>query len=261
MGIIKNIANNKNTKYKLIWFCFFIVIWESVVMLEVVSPLLMPSIPTIMAVLIKGVMEGDLLIQLYQSISMVILGLLISTFVAIIMAYLDYYYVLFRSLFELLSSMLHPLPGVALLPIIILWVGIGQTAVFVIIIHAVIWSLYINIKTGFNKIEPSLIEVAGNNGATQLQTFYYVLLPNSLHMIITGLQIGWSRGWRALISAEMIFGAISSVGGIGWYMYERRAFMDTAGMFAGIFLVVFVGVLVEQLLFNYWLPYMYKRYL
>jgi NitT/TauT family transport system permease protein len=74
------------------------------------------------------------------------------------------------------------------------------------------------------------------------------------------LKIGWSRGFRALISAEMIIGAISSIGGIGWYMYERRSFMDTTGMYAGIFLVVIVGILIEEVLFNHVLLRYFGKY-
>ncbi len=61
----------------------------------------------------------------------------------------------------------------------------------------------------------------------------------------TGVHIGWARGWRGLISAEMIFGSISQIGGLGWYMYQRRAFMDTAGMYAGIIFVMLIGLIVE----------------
>lgn len=249
MGITK--FSEKKQFIKCIWFVAIIIVWEFIVSMKWVNPLLMPSLRTVLKALFAGLWDGSLFLQLQQSITMVVGGLLIGTITALIMVYLDYFYLPFQSLFELLSSMLHPLPGIALLPIVILWTGIGKTTVLMIIIHAVLWSLYLNIKMGFAAVDPPLIEAAKNNGAGNLQLFRYVLLPCSIREIMGGIQIGWSRGWRALISAEMIFGAISSVGGLGWYIYERRAFMDTAGMFAGIILVILVGLVVEHFVFTY----------
>lgn len=248
MGILKFKAS---IIYKVIWALLLIGLWEILTEFKIINPLLLPSLSAVFNAIVKGVREGALIIQLLESISLVVVCVLAGILLSILMAYLDYFYIPFRSLFELLSSMLHPLPGIALLPIVILWMGIGVKAVLIIILHAVLWSLYLNVKSGFNKVQREYIEVAGNNGATNLQLLRYVLLPNSLTALLTGTRIGWARGWRALIGAEMLFGAISSVGGIGWFLYERRAFMDTPGLFAGIVLVIIVGLFVEQVIFSY----------
>lgn len=243
---------------KTFWLLLGLSIWSASVRLELVSPLQIPSIGVVLRRTFLGILDGTLLIQLLQSVSFVFLGLLLGLVLAYLMAVLAYYSHWLRSLFDVYASVLHPLPGVALLPIIILWFGIGGMAVFAVILHAVIWSQYLTIKDGFNKVDPAYIEAAGTNGANKWQLVIYVLTPLSVNAILLSLQIGWSRGWRALISAEMIFGAISSVGGIGWYMYERRSFMDTPGMFAGILLVVLVGIMMEQLVFNRWLGRLYQ---
>ena len=77
-----------------------------------------------------------------------------------------------------------------------------------------------------------------------------IRLRASLGYLISGLRIGWARGWRAFISAEMVFGAVGAKGGIGWYILTQRTFMNTAGLFAGIILVIFIGMLVEDGLFS-----------
>ena len=64
------------------------------------------------------------------------------------------------------------------------------------------------------------------------------------------MKIGWARAWRALISAEMVFGAVGSKGGIGWYLLNQRTFMDTSGLFAGIILVILIGIFVEDVVFG-----------
>ncbi len=226
-------------------------LWETIARLEVVEPLLLPAFSRVAVRVFEGIVQGELLLQVGQSIVMVVAGLMVSMCLGTLMVYLDYNYPVIRDLLEVLASLFHPLPGIALLPIIMIWAGIGPDAVFIVIIHAVLWSYYLNLKTGFAMIDKSLIEAAGNNGASKMQLFRYVLLPGSVESVKTGIRVGWSRGWRGLISAEMIFGAISSIGGIGWYMYERRAFGDVVGTYAGILLVAAIGVVVEQVLFKH----------
>lgn len=244
----------KMSQLKWCWIVSFLVLWELMVQTKQVDPLLMPSLKDIAQSLLYGVTEGDLLYQLAQSIIMILLALILSLVLALLFAYLDYFYTLWKALFEILSAMLDPLPGLALLPLVILWVGIGSKAVFVIIVHGMLWSMYLNIKQGFASVSQELLDISKNAGAGRWQTFFYVLLPSSGSALRTGILIGWSRGWRSLISAEMIFGAISSIGGIGWYIYERRSFMDTKGVYAGVFCIVLIGILVEKVFFGRFAP-------
>lgn len=237
---------------KIIWVSAGIILWEITVRLGRVSHQIMPSVMTIVQRMISGLIDGTLLLQLLQSIAYVIAGVVVGLVFALVMAILGYFNHWLANLFDVYASILHPLPGIALLPIVILWFGIGGLAAYAIILHAVVWSQYLTLRDGLGQVDQSYIEVAGSNGATKAQLVTHVLLPLSRHALILSLQMGWSKGWRALISAEMVFGAISSLGGIGWYMYERRAFMDTPGMYSGILLVIIVGVLMEDLVFNRW---------
>jgi len=259
MGLKNQSGKISQPILKSLWLIMGLVLWETIVRLQWVNPLLMPSLTKIIKKLIDEILHGNLLIQAFQSVMLIFLALLLGLLVALIMSYLDYFSEIFRSLFEWLASALNPLPGVAILPIVIMWTGVGLKAVFAIIMHGVVWSLYLNIKTGFNEVDDAYIEVAKNHGASHWQMFHYVLLPNSIQATVTGLRIGWSRGWRALISAEMIFGAISTIGGVGWYLYEKRSFMDSAGMYAGVVLVIFIGIMVETFIFDRWLVNLYDK--
>jgi NitT/TauT family transport system permease protein len=78
----------------------------------------------------------------------------------------------------------------------------------------------------------------------------HVVLPAVFPSFLTGVRTGWARSWRALIAAEMVFGAAGFFGGIGWYIFERRVYMDTAGLYAGLALVMAAGVLFDALLFG-----------
>lgn len=240
-------------RQQLVWMAILIVLWELVARTQVFNPQLLPAFSQVMIRMVKALLRGELILQLIQSLGFVIAGVGLGLVISFLMAVCAYYSRWMRSLTDLMCGLLHPLPGVALLPVVILWSGVGGQAVFTVILHAVVWSQYLSLLSGFDHVDEAYIEAAQNNGASGWQLIRHVLVPMSYPAILNGLKVGWSRGWRALISAEMIFGAISSIGGIGWFMYERRAFMDTTGLFAGIVLVAIVGVLVEGLLFGHFL--------
>ncbi len=236
-----------NDKFiKIFWLAVLIGLWEIIPWAGWISPLVLPRFSVVLRALFVGLIEGELILQLGQSLLIIVVGLAFGCLLGLVLSYFGYFHPMMNGLLEVLSSIMHPLPGIALLPVIVLWFGVGFDAVFMVILHAVIWSFYLNMRLGYEMIPVSLKEAARNNGASNWQLFIHVLLPGAKETIYTGLRIGWSRGWRGLISAEMIFGAISSLGGIGWFMFERRAFGDTVGTYTGILLVALVGVIVEQ---------------
>jgi NitT/TauT family transport system permease protein len=136
------------------------------------------------------------------------------------------------------------------LPLIILWAGTGTTAVLVIIVHSVVWPLTTNLYAGFRSVPAHLYDVVRNYRLSTLELVRHLLLPSAFPFLLAGLRIGWARAWRALIAAEMVFGAVGARGGIGWFIFQRRVFMDTTGLFAGIVSVMLIGVIVEELVFE-----------
>ena len=151
---------------------------------------------------------------------------------------------------ETLVSIAHPLPGIALLPLIILWFGAGEISIIFIIVHSVVWPLVLNLLAGFKAIPKIYKQVGNNYGLNSLKIIRYIMLPASLPYFLTGMRISWARAWRALISAEMIFGAAGGKGGLGWFIFKNRVFMDTTGIFAGLIIIVVIGMLVEDLIFE-----------
>ncbi len=253
---MKQAITDKQIKY--IWLTMLALAWELITRSGLVSTMLLPPLSEVILGLGRALFETNLLLSYLQSMAMILLGLIISQSLVLLMVYLGYNYRSFGNLFDLLASILHPLPGLALLPVIMIWFGIGKESVMVVLIHAALWPMYLSLKKGFDEIDSALIEAAHNNGASKWQLYRYVLLTCSFRDSMTGLKIGFARSWRGLISAEMIFGAISAIGGIGWYMFERRVFMDTVGTYSAIVLVVITGIVVESLVFNRLLDQWYK---
>ena len=124
-----------------------------------------------------------------------------------------------------------------------------MTTVF-IIVHSVIWPVSRSIIDGFRSTPEVYIEHGQNMGLSMIRLIMDIYLPASLPSILSGLKVGWARAWRALISAEMIFGVSGAVGGLGWFIYVKRYQMDTAGTFAALVVIMIIGILIEHLLFN-----------
>jgi NitT/TauT family transport system permease protein len=95
------------------------------------------------------------------------------------------------------------------------------------------------------------MDLGKNLSMSDWKVLFEIKLPASMGYIISGMKIGWARGWRAFISAEMVFGSIGGKGGIGWYIFNQRNFMDTPGIFAGILVVIIIGIIVENGIFGW----------
>lgn len=240
----------KKYVHRFIWFAILIVIWEVTYYSNQYAKQIFPSVEQILRSIVDDFAQGDLLMQIGFSLLIILKGLAIGIVLAIILSFLDYFYTYFSNLLDTLISILHPLPGIALLPLVILWFGIGEKAILIIIIHSVLWPMTINIKTGFKAVDKTYIELGKNLGINMFQLFYYVLMPLSFIHVLTSLKIGWSRAWRGLISAEMVFGAIGPFGGLGWFIFQKRVFMDTAGMYGGLVIIIIIGVLMEDFVFG-----------
>jgi NitT/TauT family transport system permease protein len=153
-------------------------------------------------------------------------------------------------LLETLTAMFHPLPSIALLPIAMLWFGLGDPGVIFVLVHAVLWSVALNTHAGFKAVSPTLRMVGRNYGLSPAGYIARILIPGAFPSILTGLKIGWAFAWRTLIAAELIFGVSSSSGGIGWFIYEHKNELLIPEVFAGLLTVILFGLLVENLIFK-----------
>ena len=226
------------------------VLWEASARFSGISPIILPSLLDIFREFYTGIHTGVLLAGALRSLEMIISGLGIGIVLALLAAALAYNFRLIAHALDLATAVAHPIPGIALLPLVILWFGTGSQAVIWIIVHSVLWPLVINIRTGFNNTPEHLIMVGRNYALSRRQFLIHILLPGSLPFVVSGLKIAWSRAWRAVISAEMVFGAMGGRGGLGWYLFSKRVFMDSAGMFSGILMLIIIGILFERLIFT-----------
>lgn len=237
-------------KQRLFWLFILAFCWQFIAWSGYFSELIFPGLDQILISLGESLKDGILIKQLFFSLTIIAQGLILSIIIALILSITAYFSKSFASLLDTITALAHPLPGIALMPLILIWFGSGKNAILLVIIHSVLWPLILNISTGFNSIPEVYSLIAKNYRLNKLEFMFKILIPASMPYFISALKIAWARSWRALISAEMLFGAINSLGGIGWFIFQKRVFFDLPGVFAGIIVIVIVGVVVEDFIFN-----------
>ncbi|WP_455873331.1 ABC transporter permease [Rhizobium yanglingense] len=232
----------------LILICLAL-LWELAARLQG-NELLLPSFTASIKALVEDISSGIIPSRAMNSLDVLIKGYAAGVVLAFVLTSLAVSTRIGRDLLSTLTSMLNPLPPIALLPLALLWFGLGQGSLVFVLIHSVLWPLALNMYTGFTSV-PETLRMAGRNyGLRGLRYVLLILVPAALPSIIAGLKIGWAFAWRTLIAAELVFGASSGKGGLGWYIFQNRNELYTDRVFAGLIMVILLGLLVENVLFR-----------
>lgn len=223
---------------------------ETMARLRLLSPLMVPAPSTVFSFLIKDTFSGDLLKHSATSLGLLVFGLVFAIGLALVLAFVGNHIRLIDDLMDGLCALLSPIPSAAVLPLMIIWFGIGTQASLAVLVHAVLWPYYQTIRQGMKNQPKIYNQVAEAYGIKGLMKFIHIDLFAILATALDGLRGAWGRAWRALITTEMIFGAIGKSGGIGWYILKSRVFMDTPRLYTGILVVVLIGLLTERVVFD-----------
>ena len=214
------------------------------------NDLLWPTFTATLRALAEGLGSGELLVKAAVSLRTLLEGYALGVLAAFAFTALATASRWGRDLLGTLTAMFNPLPAIALLPLALLWFGLGQASLLFVLVHAVLWPLALNTYAGFQGVPDSLRMTGRNYGLEGLAYVGQILVPAALPAILSGLKIGWAFAWRTLIAAELVFGASSGKGGLGWFIYESKNQLDIPSVFAGLFTVIIIGLLVENLIFR-----------
>lgn len=226
-------------------------LWEAWTRLFAVSPLLFPPASTVLRAFGGAVGSGELPGYAGQSLKILLAGMAVGAGIALVLTTLAVTTRLGAEVLQTLTSMFNPLPAIALMPLALLWFGLGPRALIFVVIHSVLWPMSLNTYTGFVTVPSTLRRVGENFGLAGWRLVAGILLPAAFPYILSGVKIGWAFAWRTIIAAEMVFGVAGSQGGLGWFIYQNRFEMNTDLVFAGLLTVILIGLLVENLLFRW----------
>jgi len=214
------------------------------------NDLLLPGAWQTAQAFVEGVRSGELVGYVTVSMAVLTQGFVLGVGASFLLTWLAVSSRLGRELIDTLTSMFNPLPAIALLPLALLWFGLGKGSLLMVLVHSVVWPLTLNASAGFRAV-PETLRMAGRNyGLGGLRMVLQILIPAALPSILSGLKIGWAFAWRTLIAAELVFGSTSGQGGLGWYIFQSRNELFTDKVFAGLATVILIGLAIEHFVFQ-----------
>jgi NitT/TauT family transport system permease protein len=214
------------------------------------NPLMVPAFSAMAAALWDATVRGPLLARTLTTLRVLLIGYTAGIALAAVCTTLAVSTRLGTHLLSTFTAMFNPLPAIALLPLALLWFGLGIPSLVFVIVHSVLWAVALNTHTGFLAVPETQRLVGQNYGLRGVRYVIQILIPAALPSILAGLKIGWAFAWRTLIAAELVFGVSSRSGGLGWFIYEHRNQLETASVFAGLTTVILIGLLVESVVFR-----------
>jgi NitT/TauT family transport system permease protein len=214
------------------------------------NPLLFPTFLATLAALWRGILSGDIPRAGLYTLTLLLKGYFVGLAVAALLTAFASVSRIGADLLETLTAMFNPLPSIALLPLALIWFGLGDNSVIFVLVHAVLWAVALNTFTGFKTLSPTLKMVGQNYGLSSVGYIVRILIPGAFPSILTGLKVGWAFAWRTLIAAELVFGVSSGSGGLGWYIFERKNQLFIPEVFAGLLTVILFGLFVENVIFR-----------
>ncbi len=214
------------------------------------NDLLLPTFMQVAKAFFTDLASGELIDKTALSLGLLLKGYALGIVAAFVLTALAISSRIGRDLLSTLTAMFNPLPAIALLPLALLWFGLGQVSLIFVLVHSVLWPLALNMFGGFQAVPETLRMTGRNYGLRGIRLTWSILVPAALPAILAGLRVGWAFAWRTLIAAELFFGASSGKGGLGWYIFQNRNELYTDKVFAGLVMVIVIGMLVENFVFD-----------
>ena len=214
------------------------------------NPLLFPTLSDTLEALMENIRSGVLPARAWASLKVLLTGYAAGIVMAGLLTIAAINTRVGSDFLETMTAMLSPLPAIALLPLALLWFGLGNGSLVFILVHSVLWPVALNTHSGFRAVSNTLRMVGRNYGLRGFAFIRKILIPAAFPSILAGLKIGWAFAWRTLVAAELVFGVSSGQGGLGWFIFENRNPLEIPSVFAGLLTVILIGLVVENLIFR-----------
>jgi NitT/TauT family transport system permease protein len=249
LGLVERLTGNDAIR-RLAILAVLGLIWE-VYARWIDNPLILPTLTATATTFLGDLLSGVLIDRIATSLRSLLLGYFAGLFLATLLTTAAVSTRIGSDVLSTLTAMFNPVPAIALLPLALIWFGLGTPSLVFVIVHSVLWAVALNTLTGFRSV-PETLRMSGRNyGLRGMKYVALILIPAAFPSILAGLKIGWAFAWRTLIAAELVFGVSSRSGGLGWYIFEARSELETSRVFAGLLAVILIGLTVEAVIFRF----------
>lgn len=243
-SIIENLKKVR-TQVQGIWLVFaFFAVWEILPRIGIIDPLFLPTFSETIRTLIDLAISGKLFVHIGASLQRTVIGFGLAVLVAVPLGFLMGWYNSFERYTDLFIQGLRNTSTFALLPIFLLFLGLGETSKIAIIFYGASWQLLINTISGVKNVDPIYIKAAKSMGVSDNELFRKIILPASMPSIVAGARLGAKIALMVVIAAEMI-GAKS---GLGFFIQNAQFNFMIPEMYAGILTLAIIGLVINYLL-------------
>ncbi len=225
----------------------FVVVWKLVHWSGLFPPWAFPAPEHVVVAFAKTLASGELLKNTWASVARQIVGVVLAAALGIPAGILLGASPPFRAAFLPLCRLIYPIPGIAWIPMAILWFGVGFKSTVFVIFFTGIWPILFNTMQGVATLDGQYTDVARVYLAPRLFYVRRVLIPGSLPYIITGIRLTYGVGWRVIVGAEMI----SSITGLGFMIDDARWQLRPDIMVAGMITIAMIGWIMENWAFDW----------
>ena len=232
------------------WILVLLALWELSSRLGWVPSYILPPLSKVFLALCSQLENGEVLALTVRSLGTLAEALLLSLGLAAIIIFISEKSRVFASFYETASTIMNSIPSMALLPLIIMWFGIDKLSILILVTHSILWTFTIYMSDGIKSTPRLYRDIAQNLQLSTRQTIIHILLPSLIPQLISGLKVAWSRAWRSLVGAEIVFGAIGSSAGLGFFINMNRLNGNMTNVLVGILVIILIGVLIDKLVFK-----------
>lgn len=225
---------------KIIPLTVFLVAWELWVRIFEVPAYFLPPVSVILMKLGKLLFSGELTVHTFYTVYRSLLGIFLGGMMGVIIGFMMAWYRYADEGFDFIIAATYPLPKVALIPLLMVWLGLGEAPILAMSVMGVIYPVIVNTVAGAKNIDPLLIRAARDLGATDRQLFREVMLPGSLPMIFAGLKLGAGIAFVLVVASEMVIGKL----GLGNIIAESAAILHLDVVFATLLELCVIGILL-----------------
>lgn len=220
-----------------------VVVWEVLARAGWISPQVLPAPSKVLTTAWKLTLNGSLLLDLGTSLLRAAVGFAIGGGIGFALGTLVGFSRLAEAAIDRSVQMIRAIPFLALLPLVIVWFGVGESQKIFLVALGVAFPIYINTVLGIRQVDPKLVELGRVRNLGPIQLIRRIILPGALPSILTGVRYALATAWLALVVAETI-GAQS---GLGFLAMDAREFLRTDVIVLAIVLYALIGIAADSI--------------
>ncbi|MGE8165470.1 ABC transporter permease subunit [Paraburkholderia sp. NPDC080076] len=220
-----------------------LVLWEAAARIGLIAPQVLPAPSSVAETALDLARNGDLFVHLGVSLLRAMAGFLIGGIIGLALGIMVGFSPLAQALFDRSIQMVRAVPFLAMLPLVIVWFGVGEVAKIFLVALAVLFPIYINTMLGIRQIDPKLMELAKVIGLNWTAIVRRIILPGAMPSILTGVRYALAHAWLALVIAE----TLATTKGIGFLAMDAREFLQTNVILLTMIIYAIIGVVADAL--------------